>query len=372
MEMERKIRGPYACVAPIGDFSAAQVVSLKAALAEDIKDPTNDLAVDLSRTTSLDQSALKFFANLDKSLQNSKRRLAFFGGNDDLQKQLKDYKAFRIFTNLNDFERSFHEVSAERQRFYYQLCGNSGAPIQSLPLICPLCRSGKPRGFLMDESRYEQCWERNITPQWHLGDDEDNDMDFEIYQVAVCPKCYFATTRIDWFSIENERVNVDTVLNDDQVDRLSSHAIARKNAMAEFLPIDNHFFLMPRSEMAGYLSWKLNEVTLKNVSRNRAQLDSYEIAFSNLMMAKYAPDEMRKSNHVSAAEAWLHNVMDHKDRFSTSRVTKSFVFLVSLNKYLGKNKEVSRYVAEFEEWLGDRTDLDFWAEHLREITAEPH
>ena len=372
MNFYRRIRGPYVTYRPIGRFSAEIIVQLKKVLTDDLKDTSQDFAIDLRKIQELDVTGLRFFKNLGDLLQKTERKLAFFGGDKEVQKSLAEYSDyFDVYPTLQSFEKGFHEMSSETMRYYFELAIGKSA-FKTMDLICPSCKCENVKGFVIDENRYTYEWlENQITPKWTRLDDENNEVDYDLYSVAVCPECYFASHRLDWFSIKLPEGTIHTKLTPHQIENLSNQVAKRKEFLMKYHDLDDpKYFGLPREHSAGLVSWRLNELTLRTVAKDRNNIDGFDIAMSNFMVCKYSESEKEITDSISTAEAWLNGVLENKQAYSSDRVVQAYVYFISIQIMHEKINLSKKLLEELNSQYGYDDDYNFWISRITEMLED--
>lgn len=371
MTFERQTRGRYLCFNLGSEFSANQVLQVKSFLMDEIKDTSADLAFDLSDLRYIDSSGLTFFKNIDELMVKLGRNLAFFGGPSEIRKQMAEFHSFTLFASLVDFERDFHEISAQLNDTFLHLAKGKGG-IRTLKMICPLCGFDNVAGFMIDDKQYQQVWsDIEIVPVLEPLEPDPNALDFSAYQVAVCPKCFYAGTRLDWFTIDFPEGAFESRLTKLQRGNLSNAASLRRNlAMSYEGATENAFFQVPREGRASYLSWKLNEFNLKHMNSERKATDGFEIVVSNFMMCKFSQSHREIDDHMHTALAWLYNILENKAHYSTLRLAKAYTYMISVLVSQDKNKEAKAFYKQFNESFGEIPDCQFWLGRARELLFE--
>jgi hypothetical protein len=373
MNFLRAQRGPYMCFRPIGDFQAGQIVQFKNALSADLEDSHIHIAIDLRKMRQIDVTGLRFFKNLHSLLASKKRKLAFFGGDEAIRERIYNEhpKGFEIFDSLEDFEYNFHEIDRMTYHNLFEVAnGTSG--VRTLHLRCPMCHNDRIRGFVFNLENYGFEWtDTSITPRWVDKSEHPDRTDVEMYRVAVCNECFFASTRIDWFDILMSEGIVESVLTEDQMERIANRLAMRKDLLVDHPSMSsNTYFGFPRERRASYVSWKLNEMTCRDIARDKTSTDGYDIAFSNFMMCKYIEDENAIEDQLSTALAWLHGVLANQERFATARVIQSYVYIVSVYLARGKFSEALKYQQEMLKRWGAEDEYGFWLDRATQLIEE--
>jgi hypothetical protein len=218
-------------------------------------------------------------------------------------------------------------------------------------------------GFLPDRTMFTQDWDDHaITPIWTFnGKNDANAQDPDVYEVCVCPECFFASGRIDWFSLDVAEGQIETSLRPDQIEAISNNIARGRDFVTRDPNASNpDFFAMPRESAAAYIAWKLAENTLRSASKLRAQTDGFEIARCNLMMCKFTKERTVLDQHIHTARAWLSDILEHKERYSTHRLVKSYVFHISLLLMEGKLGEAERALKTLVTDYREEEEFDFW------------
>lgn len=368
MAFERQHRGRYSCFNLGKEFATMQLVHLKSFLMDEIKDTNADLAFDLRELHSIDSSGLTFFKNIDEIMVKQNRNLAFFGGNPQILQQMGAFHNFTLFSSLIEFERSFHEISAQLHHTFLRLAkGKAG--LRSLKMICPLCGFENVAGFMIDEKEYQQVWsDIEIVPVLEPFELDQNSLEFSAYQVAVCPHCFYAGTRLDWFTIDFPEGAFESRLTKLQKGNLSNAASLRRSLAMSFEgATENSFFQVPREGRASYLSWKLNEFNLKHMNTDRKSTDGFEIVVSNFMMCKFSQSHTEIDDHMHTALAWLYNILELKANYSTLRLAKAYTYMISVLVSQDKSKEAKIFYKQFNESHCDVPECQFWLGRAHEM-----
>ena len=367
MALPKQIRGHYLCYDAGVEFTSAHVLKYKLFLMDEIKDSKMDMAFDMRTTERIDGAAIMFFRNIYDQLNKENRKIAFFGGTHEVQEQLKNTNIFQVYATIVEFERDFHEINPELNRTFFRLSESKGH-FRTLKMICPLCFYNSVSGFIIDENYYKPKWrDTEIVPVYEPDEPDPNSVDFSCYQVAVCPKCFYASTRLDWFTIVFPEGRFESHLTQENKAKLSNTAALRRNlAMGYNGTSEEAFFRAPREKNATYVSWMLNEFNLKHMSEQRTT-DGFDVVVSNFMMCKFAPREIDIDNHMYTALAWLYGIMDNKANYSTLRLAKTYVYLISVLLSQDKSGEARKFYRELEKEYGDIEDCKYLvnrAQHL--------
>ena len=367
MSLSKQTRGHYVCYDAGEEFTSAQVLKYKLFFMDEIKDTKLDMAFDLRNTKRMDGAAIVFFKNIYDQLNKEKRKIAFFGGAREVQEQLKNSGSFLVYATIVEFERDFHEINPELNRTFFRLSESKGY-FRSLKMICPLCNYDNVAGFIVDENYYRQKWvDTEIVPVYEPDEADPNSIDFSCYQVAVCPKCFYASTRLDWFTIVFPEGRYESHLTQENRARLSNAAALRRNlAMGQSGAGSEAFFRVPREKSAAYLSWLLNEFNLKHMSEQQTT-DGFGIVVSNFMMCKFAPREIDIDNHMYTALAWLYGIMENKLNYSTLRLATTYVYIISVLLSQDKTSDARKFYREMEKEFKNIEDCKYLinrAQHL--------
>lgn len=368
MPFERIYRGHYLCFTLGEEFTTNQVLKMRSSLLDEIKDTDGDLAFDLRELRSIDSAGLTFLKNVDEILKKAGRKSAFFGGPAEIQKQLTDFHPFNLFGSVVEFERDFHEINPELNRTFLRLARGKGA-MRTLQMSCPLCHYDSVAGFIVDEDMYQLSWsDTEIVPLFELVTPDVNAMDVSTYQVAVCPKCFYAATRLDWFDVRFPEGSFESRLTKFQIGNLSNSAALRRNlAMSYEGASEPAFFQMPRESRAAYLAWKLNEFNLKHMQTERRITDGFEIVVSNFMMCKFAQHSRDIDDHMHTALAWLYNILENKTNYSTLRLAKAYTYIISVLISQDKSKEAKNFYKQFSAEYQDQPDCQFWLNRAHDL-----
>jgi hypothetical protein len=359
MSVSKQIRGHYVCYDVGEEFTSAQVLKYKLFFMDEIKDAKLDMAFDLRGTKRIDGSAIVFFKNVYDQLIKEHRKIAFFGGTEEVLEQLKGVGPFSVYPTIVEFERDFHEINPELNKTFFRLAEGKGH-FRTLKMICPLCSYNNVAGFMIDENYYKQKWsESEIVPVFVPDEADPNSIDFSCYQVSVCPNCFYASTRLDWFTIVFPEGSFESHLTPENKAKLSNAAALRRSlAMGQSGATEDAFFRIPREKNAAYLSWMLNEFNLKHMSEQQTT-DGFDIVVSNFMMCKFASREIDIDNHMYTALAWLYGIIENKSNYSTLRLAKTYVYIVSVLLSQDKIGEARKFYRTMEKDFNSIEDCKY-------------
>ena len=219
---------------------------------------------------------------------------------------------------------------------------------------------------------HDFTWEdSDITPQWRLKADRENEIDFELYEVAVCHKCYFASCRIENFTVTIPEGTIPTVLTKDQKDRLVKRSSVRANLIAEQQKSNvKSFISMPREGSAGFLSWQLYDKTIRDLAKDRSNTVAIEVARANILSAKYAINETERDKALTTAHVWLADILNNPNSHSTRDLVAAHVFLVSVSLALNKVKDAHTTANAFLERFEEDEHYEFWVERARYLIKD--
>lgn len=357
------------CYALGHELAASHVVQLRAALADDLMDHGNDIALDVRDLRYIDSSGMRFLRNFGENLAKQGRKLVFFGPPEDIGTQLNEGTGLEVYPTLTDFERGFHETDPGLLKALRGLASGKGM-VKSLQLACPLCNNHEVTGYLFDTENQEMVWtENDILPVWIPKDPKRDFTDFGVYEVAVCSNCFFSSNRLDWFTVYFSEGEVASSLTPDQISNLGNAAAARRNLVGESEHVqDPNYFLMPRQTRAAYLSWKLNEFTQKHLAPERKNTDGFEIAVSNFMMCRYCGgDSALLNEHMHTALAWLNNILQYPFWYSTQRLVKAHTYTISVLLAMDKKREARVLCDKLFEEYRNFPEFSFWLTRAKEL-----
>ncbi|MDR0516174.1 MAG: DUF2225 domain-containing protein [Fibromonadaceae bacterium] len=360
MSLPKQIRGNFICYELGEEFTSVQALKYKLFFSDEVKDSSLGMAFDMRRTMRIDGAAVVFFKNLHEQISKYDRRISFFGGAPEIQEQLRNTGLFLVYVSIVEFERDFHEINPELNKTFFRLSEGKGN-FRSLKMICPLCSFNDVAGFIINEEYYKLTWSDNeIVPVYEPTEPDPNKIDFSCYQVAVCPSCFYASTRLDWFTVVFPEGRYESNLTPENKAKLSNSAANRRALAMSYSSGagEKSFFRMPREKDAAYVSWLLNEFNLKHMSEQDTT-DGFDIVVSNFMMCKFATKEMDIDGHMHTALAWLYGIMDNQEHYSTLRLAKTYVYLISVLLSKDKVGEARRHYRDLEKRFGAIDGCDF-------------
>lgn len=368
MKYYRKIRGPFVSYSPMDQFGATTVVQIRTIIADDLKDTSLDVAIDLSKMTSIDVTGLRFLSNLRKALVKENRLMVFFAGTEEIRGLIQnDTEPFKMYESLEDFEIGFHDMTKDEYQSYFRLSQGKG-PIRHLNLTCPICGNEGVKGFILDKKRHRLKWtEKSITP-YYAYEDEGNRLDWDAYNVSVCSKCLFASSRLDFFHLKVEEGLIPSKLTEDCLERVGKK-ISQRKSVTEFHEevYKSTFWGLPRERTASMISWMLNDMTERSVAKDRNHMDAFNIAVSCFMVCKFSTDSSLIENHLSTAMAWLDGILKKKEKYSSVRIAMVYTYLTSMFLFNDKLADARNILEQFsieyksEEWA------KFWLLRAKEL-----
>lgn len=367
----KQVRGPYLCYSVDSEFLTPHVLEQKAQILEDIKNPDQDLALDIRKLRHLDTLSIRFLTNIDEQLQQKGRRIVLVGGETNVVATLSQNHSFRTYATMADFEREFHDINPGLMTSILKLA-RGGEGIKSLQLQCPLCHNSDVVGVVLDEIKYDLVWSPSeIIPIWHPNQEGVERLDYAAYKVSVCPSCYFASTRVDHFTIRFPEGEVKSILKPDQITNLSMGASSRKVLCNDTPGASRESFFNPPREIGpSYLSWKLHEACQKQITSDRRFIDAFEVVVANFMMCKYTRNERLINDHLHTALAWLNNLMQNQERYSTNRILQAYTYHVSVLLALDKMGEAMRSHADFTTRYQNDPEASFWLVRADQLIEE--
>ena len=368
MAYRKEARGPYICYFLDEEITAASLVRLRALIDDDLIDEENDIAIILDDVTRIDNAGLRFFMNLDKKLAEQKRMLVFVGVDKEIHPSIYENEEFVYYLNMLEFERDFHEMNPKLYQTFYKLAEGEDS-FRTLKLQCPLCGHKNISGYIVDTHEYRPKWsDEEITITIKPDAPEKEFVDYSKYQVAVCPNCFFASSRLDWFHLSFKEGQVQSMLTSAQIDALNNKSSVRRAIVGnEDIARAPGFFQAPREKEACYLSWALNEVCQKSVSTHKKELDGFDIATSNFLMCKFTPDPRLIDDKLTTALAWLHDILTNQNNYSKSRIAAAYVYVISTYIALGKPKEYRMYMEEFNRDFKAIEGYEFYLKRARSL-----
>jgi len=361
MAWMKQVRGPYMCYSVEKDFLTAHLIEQRTKLMEDVNNHEHDIALDIRKLHNIDGLALRFLVNTEELLDQKGHHIVLVGGEPDIVTKLLTAHNFKHFATMADFELEFHEINPGLLKSILKLA-QGGVGFKMLQLECPLCKFNEVTGFVIDESCYQVQWTpREIIPVWFPAKPDAENIDYSAYRVAICPECFFASTRPDYFSIHFPEGDIKTILKPEQITNLAINGSARKALANEVRESSRaSFFQPPRDRQSAYLSWKLHELCQKQLSTDRHFIDAFEIVLANFMMCKYATTERLVGDHLHTALAWLNNLMQNQTHYSTNRLIQAHTYYISVLLALDKLGEAQRGLADFQNQYRDVPEADFW------------
>ncbi len=353
------------------DFSTPACIALKSAMMDTIMDKLFDVSLDFSEVESIDTSGIRFVENVQKLLEKNNHKLILFSAKNGTLETLHSSgvdKLCRVFSSLEDFEQTFHEMTDERREGYFKLSNGKG-PLHRLALICPLCGTDSIHCFLLDESLHECLWEEDeITPQWHLKEGRANELPFDLYEVSVCHQCFFASARTDHFTLHVPEGDIQSILTHDQLERLIRNNSVREALVSEgYKASAKSFFGIPRAQQSAFIAWSLYDRCLRDASKERLNVDALEVARANLMMAKFSEKGTALDKFFSTAHVWLTDIIKQPERYATKRLVSAFVYLISVDLALDKSSEARKMYQKLIERFKEDERFDIWLERAQSL-----
>ncbi len=374
LQIKRTRKGEYQTFHLKGVFDTSACFELKDKLNDVINHEEFHICLEFSGIAGIDASGLRFLENIHKILEKRSRKLAIYGAKSALHKLMQDrglLAKIPTYKDVYEFEDSFQVEEREIRKKYFSLAIGSD-PIRRHSCICPLCQNENIIGYLCDESVHSLCWEDNeITPQWRLTQPSDNEMDVELYEIAVCPNCFFASSKLDYFVISMPEGTIPSVLTKEQKDRLVKNSSIRQSLLSKHQK-DNtkSFFSMPRDSVAGFISWQLYDRTLRDIARDKASTVAIEVARANILSAKFATSQTDSKNFMTTAHVWVTYMINNPDSNASKDLVMGYIYLISLNLALAKEKEAKATFESYMKKYGDDKFYAFWTNRAISLTDD--
>lgn len=374
MEVKSSRKGDYQSFILSGDLDTQGCFDLKRGLFETIDNDELNVCLDMAGVTAMDSSGLRFIHNIQKSLERNKRPLVIYNCSKQLTTMLSEKgldKIIKIFKNRIEYENFVTKSLQDIKNRYFGVSIGSG-PIRHLSLKCPLCEVEGIMGYMCDESQHNLKWEdEHITPQWRLAKDKDNELDSELYEVAVCHGCLFASARLEHFTVLLPEGTIESTLKADERERLIKKISGRSNFMSDYQKSNSKsFFSLPREKAAGFISWQLYDKTVRDISRDKLGVQYIEVCRSNILSAKFSTTEAQRNNSLTTAHVWLTNMVEHPENQSTTDLVRAYIFLISVNYALEKPKQGSKLAREFLDNFSLEAQFKKWVDRAAFLVAK--
>ena len=352
-----------------GKIDTQACFKLKEALFDTLNSKEFKICLELTEVSAIEASGIRFIENIQKILIKSDRQLETFGAQENIRQILDTLQLtspIKSYSDHYEFEATFNLDMIETRKKYFKL-GTGSGPIRHLSLVCPLCDMEGIIGYLCDEEQHELHWEETeITPQWHLTQNQENEIDFELYEVAVCHKCYFASNRLDNFLVSLPEGTIPSILDKEQKDRLVKKSSLRTNLIAEHQkPNISSFLSMPRESSAGYLAWQLYDRTIRDLSKDKAGTNTLEVARANILSAKFSENETDRTKSLTTAHVWLADIVNNPSTHTTQDLIFGTVYLISVSLALNKIKEAKKTFELFMEQYENDSHFPLWIERAK-------
>lgn len=374
MEVNKITKADFEVFSLSGELNTAACIGLKSSVNETLETSTRNICFDLSGLVGIDQSGFRFLGNLQKVLAKQNRVLVSYSVPSRILGQLKNNplleKPIECFESIHEFENTLTNFYEGKVKSLLNLAEGSGV-LKGLHLGCPLCKWEGFVGYLLDISKHQLLWEENdITPQWKMLENKENQIDFDLYRVAVCPRCYFASDKLDHFKILLPEGNQSSVLKPEILELLSEQAHKRTTLMADYNKNKAYdHFGYPRDKKVGYYSYKLLELTVRNLSKNKKNINTFELAISNILAAKYAKSEELQKNDFSTAHVWLKNLIENPQGFTSKEMAMAYVYLVSVSLALERVEEAKEIAKKYNSQFAQDSFYQFYTDRMDELLA---
>ncbi len=371
MEISHSQKGYYTTFHLSGDWDTPGCFSLKEALAEALENNDYHICFDLTEITSIDASGFRFMHNIAKTAKVSQKIFAIFGMAPSFKEEFESrelHKEIAVFANLAEFEDSFTQESEELKKKYFGVAMGSG-PIRRLSLKCPMCNTEGIIGYMVDETQHDLVWEEHeITPQYKAKSNIENDVDFELYEVAVCHRCFFSSARLEHFTVILPEGIILSILDQDQKERITKNLNTRGNLLGDYHKSNaKSFFSLPRETVAAFHAWQYYDKTLREIAKEKSQIRSIEVARANILSAKFASPGAERENAFTTAHVWLTAMVEHPQNQTTNDLLMAYIYLISVNYALDKPRLAEELAKKYLHSFGKNPEHQWYTDRVLDL-----
>jgi len=366
LEVKKRQKRSYQIFHLIGELDTNASLEIKNDLEYTLNYYHLNICLNLMDLTSIDNSGVNLIINIQKMLQKTGRKCVLQGGSEEIIQliQEKDTEnSLRHYQNHFDFENSFLDDIKETRQKYLNMAEGTGL-FKELSLICPICDAKNFSGHLLAKEDIKESWaDEDITPQ--ITDPQGNPLELshDLYEISVCPRCYFASARLEHFGIQLGNSIAPCELKKEQIDRISKKSFQRNKILSENQKERIYsLFAEPMEPDAGWVAWQLYDRTLRGLPLDRGSIDCLEVSRTNILSAKFAPSDEERNMALTTAQVWLTEMMKQPDLYVASELAQGYVFLISVNLAMDKEREASILCDELLEKYKRTPQLKFWTD----------
>jgi len=372
VEIQRRLLSQIEILALKGNLDTAACMELRPLVTQIVESGKNELCLDFTSTQEADPAGLKFLRNLCKIFASRKKQIHAFGASSQLGHKLNQLEEWvqsvQYYKSNTEFENSFADQYALWCKKLFTVA-QGGALWRSVNLRCPLCRHEGFSGFLLNLSGYEETWEEeDITPQWKALNNSENSIEWEVYEVAVCPSCLFAARRLNFFEVIMPEGGLEHCLTAENLESLEKIAIKRRGILGPTQEKQaKYLFGAPRERSMAYPAWKLFEITLRGLQKGRKMENPLELAHANILLAKFAPSQGERKEALSTAYVWLQDMIGKYLNYSKKDLARAYVYAVSVGLALDRNEDVRSNFEKYQSQCASDTAYDFYTQRMESL-----
>ncbi len=329
-----------------GEIRVNNILDLRKELQSLISD-NQSIAIDLSKVPYVDSSGLSLLVNMHKKLSAQNRTLCIFNYSGMVEKLFIEAnlgKVIKLYPSKQDFIQA--NVKAVVDTPYPPTGYDFGDKLYILKnLKCTLCKSEDIKGFLLNKKSQELIFSNESIVPSYAGREGNNTLDIYAMEITICPSCFFATRRIDYFT--DLKGEFTTLLSEKEIHTLVKEDGNRVRMLSGTGMSSMDKFYPPFSPKECFWVYTMAEECAHTLNRVENRLAAYDLAHYNIMLTLYSgPNEQQ--NYLRKAYMWYGELLKNKGQYSPSTVLEASYYLTVLSDMLKRPRESEVYLAELK------------------------
>lgn len=329
-----------------GEVRVNTIFDLKKELQSLVNEKGN-LAVDLEKVTQIDSSGISLFINMHKKLTQQERTFCLFNTSGDTAK---------IFSEVN-LEKVI-KIYADKPAF---LADNIATVVDELypppdysyneklyvikTLKCVLCGFDEIKGFILNKKTQDIVFDGESFVPIFAGKEGNNTLDIYALQVTVCPRCYFASRHINYFT--DLKGEFESVLQEKEIHTLVREDGGRERLLAGTGMSSMDKFYPPYSPREAYWVYTLAEECAHTLYRIDNRLATFDLAYYNVILTRYC-GEKEYPEFLRKAYMWYGEIYKNKASFAPATVLEACYYLTVISDRLKRQRDSELFFTELK------------------------
>lgn len=326
MEIEFNVNDGFTEVILSGAITTNSLTTLTPQFYKYLNDQMNNhLALDLSKTTSIDSSTVRLFLNLQKRLHEQNKELYIVSPSKTIKDVLSTTNLTKVIPLLDSLNELKQLCQSSSETCNNQIKENS---IPRLQCTCAICGSQDVVGYQIEETSLEWSWKNGDILPLSL-DSSGSIFDYFSAQPIVCTECYMCSTDKTHFNtIENgSNTTIHAKIDSITKNHLSKNIAKRKRMVTNGSA--NISFVHPRDQHSTFLIYQLAENCLRTAAANKAAFNPFLIGYVTFIGAGYAEKQLQPELY-SNAHNWFSQYLQENNNNDVLQIKSYYMDLLSV------------------------------------------